>query len=205
MACECTQASARTDSERATLRTALLLNATMFVVGMAAGLWAQSTGLMADAVDMLADASAYALALIAVSRSAAFKRNSARWSGSLLLIMGAGIVLDVVRRGLFGSEPQGQVMMVFSLASLAVNVTVLRMLGKFRHGEVHLRATWLFTRVDVLANIGVFASGLVVWLAGLQIADLLVGLAIGVYVIKEAIEILREAGQQQSGGSASFG
>ena len=196
MTCGCTQASAQTSAERQTLRIALLLNATMFVVGMAAGLWAQSTGLMADAVDMLADASAYALALIAVSRGDAFKRRSARWSGSLLLLMGIGIVLDVVRRGLLGSEPQGQIMMVFSLASLVVNITVLRLLGRFRYGEVHLRATWLFTRVDVLANIGVFVSGLVVWLAGAWVADLLVGLAIGLYVIKEAIEILRDAGEE---------
>lgn len=58
MACECTQAPVRTVLERATLRTTLLLNVTMFVVGMAAGLWAQSTGLMADALDMLADACA---------------------------------------------------------------------------------------------------------------------------------------------------
>jgi cation diffusion facilitator family transporter len=205
MACECDQVPGRTASKRATLRTALALNAAMFVVGMTAGLWAQSTGLMADAVDMLADASAYALALIAVSRSGAFKRNSARWSGAMLLVMGTGIVLDVLRRSLFGSEPQGQIMIVFSLASLVVNVTVLRMLGKFRHGEVHLRATWLFTRVDVLANIGVFGSGFAVWLARLRIADLLVGLAIGLYVIKEAIEILGEAGRHESGDSASFG
>jgi cation diffusion facilitator family transporter len=185
----------QTEAERATLRVALALNATMFVVGMAAGLWAQSSGLMADALDMLADASAYALALLAVRRGALFKRNAARWSGSLLLILGAGIVLHVAWRGLYGSEPLGPVMMVFSAASLVVNVTVLRMLDKFRHGEVHLRATWIFTRVDVIANLAVFASGLLVWLTGLRAADLLVGFAIGLYVAKEALEILREARQ----------
>ena len=99
MACECSNVSAQSEGERATLRIALGLNAAMFVIGMAAGLWAQSSGLMADALDMLADASAYALALLAVSRGAVFKRNAARWSGALLLILGVGIVLDVVRRG----------------------------------------------------------------------------------------------------------
>lgn len=193
MSCECGSPPAQTESERTTLRIALALNATMFIVGMTAGLWAQSSGLMADALDMLADASAYAIALMAVRRGTEFKRNAARSSGSLLLILGIGIVLDALRRGLFGSEPQGAVMMVFSLVSLAVNASVLRMLGKFRHGEVHLRATWIFTRVDVLANLGVFASGLVVWIAGLKFADLIVGAAIGLYVIKEAVEILQEA------------
>jgi len=193
MACECNQVSAKTETERATLRIALQLNAMMFVVGMAAGLWAQSTGLIADALDMLADASAYAIALMAISRSATFKRYAARWSGIILLILGIGIILDVVRRGLIGSDPQGQTMMIFSAISLAVNTTVLKMLAKFRHGEVHLRATWIFTRADVLANIGVFLSGMIVWLTSFYIADLMVGLAIGLYVINEAAEIFKES------------
>ena len=195
MADESPGAPAQSEDERGTLRIALALNATMFVVGMAAGLWAQSSGLMADSLDMLADASSYALALHAVRRGAQFKRNAARWSGSLLLILGCGIVIDAARRGLFGSEPQGAAMMIFSLASFAVNASVLRLLGKFRHGEVHLRATWIFTRVDVLANLAVFASGVVVVFTGARIADVIVGTLIGVYVIKEALEILREAGR----------
>ena len=195
MPCECSCAEARTETERATLRIALALNATMFVVGTATGLWAQSTGLLADALDMLADASAYALALLAVTRDEAFKRNAARWSGSMLLLLGIGIVIDVVRRTVVGSEPQGLAMMVFSLLSLAINVTVLRLLGRLRQGEVHLRATWIFTRADVLANLGVCASGLAVWASGWRAADLAVGLVIGLYVGREAFEILREAQQ----------
>lgn len=195
MTCECTQVSAQTQQERDTLRIALALNALMFVVGLSAGLWAQSTGLIADSFDMLADASAYALALLAVTRGALFKQNAARWSGWLLLILGAGIVGDVIRRGLWGSEPQGLVMMTFSVVSLIVNVYVLNLLDRFRHGEVHLRATWVFTRMDVIANLGVFVSGAIVLLTQLRYADLLIGLIIGLYVMKEARDILRDAAQ----------
>lgn len=199
MACESSPSSNPAQAkERATLRVALVLNAAMFVVGMTVGLWAQSTGLMADALDMLADASAYAIALMAVTRGPAFKRNAARWSGTLLVFLGAGILLDVLRRGLIGSEPKGLAMMAYSIVSLAVNSTVLRMLAKFRHGEIHLRATWIFTRVDVLANLGVFSAGVLVWLTGLWVFDLLAGFAIGSYVVKESVEILREAKQEGS-------
>jgi len=199
MACESSPSSNPAQAkERATLRVALVLNAAMFVVGMTAGLWAQSTGLMADALDMLADASAYAIALMAATRGPAFKRNAARWSGILLVFLGAGILLDVLRRGLMGSEPNGLAMMAYSIASLAVNSMVLRMLAQFRHGEIHLRATWIFTRVDVLANLGVFSAGVLVWLTGLWVLDLLAGFAIGSYVAKESVEILREAKQEGS-------
>jgi Co/Zn/Cd efflux system component len=58
---------------------------------------------------------------------------------------------------------------------------------------VHLRATWIFTRVDVIANVGVIFSGLLVLLTGSRFPDLVVGGAIGVYVMKEALEIPGEA------------
>lgn len=195
MSCDCQIAPVENDGDQKTLRIALFLNAAMFVIGMTAGLWAQSTSLMADALDMLADASSYGIALMAVTRGVNFKRASSRWSGAILLTLGVGILLDVGRRAFGDSEPQGALMIVFSLLSLAVNVTVLKMLGKFRHGEAHLRATWIFTRVDVMANIGVLVSGVFVLLTGIRFIDLAVGAAIGAYVIKEAIEILKESGE----------
>ncbi|MFM0329494.1 cation transporter [Paraburkholderia strydomiana] len=193
MSCECGRATATTRAERKTLRIALVLNATMFVVGMAAGLWAQSNGLMADALDMLTDATAYALGLMAATRGIRFKQYSARWTGATLMLLSVGIIGDVVRRFLFGSEPLGTAMVGFSLLSLCVNVTVLRMLAKYRGGEVHMRASWICTRADVVANFGVLASGLVVLATGWRYADLVVGVAIAIYVAKEAAEIWREA------------
>lgn len=195
MSCECTEASANTEAERKTLRIALALNAAMFVIGTIAGLWAQSTGILADALDMLTDAIAYGLALMAVSRGLAFKKNAARWSGGVLVLLGAGILGEVARRWFFGSEPAGPVMMAYSGVSLAVNLYVLSQLTKFKGGEVHLRASYICTRADVLANIAVFLSGGIVAATGMQTVDLVVGFAIGLYVLKEALEILREANE----------
>jgi Co/Zn/Cd efflux system component len=69
----------------------------------------------------------------------------------------------------------------------------LRSLRPFQSGEVHLRATWIFTRADVIASVGVIASGLLLLGTGSRYPDLIVGAAIGMYVVKEAFEILREA------------
>jgi Co/Zn/Cd efflux system component len=62
--CGC-EVKAETDSQRRILGVALVLNATMFVVGLTAGIKAESTGLIADSLDMLADASAYMIGLLA--------------------------------------------------------------------------------------------------------------------------------------------
>lgn len=74
-----------------------------------------------------------------------------------------------------------------------MNVFVLRLLAPLKSGEVHLRATWLFTRADVVANIGVMLAGVLVLWLGSPYPDFIIGTLIGLYVIKEAIEILREA------------
>lgn len=195
MSSESQAALSNTDEDRTTLRVALVLNAAMFVVGMTVGLWAQSSGVMADALDMLSDAMAYGLSLFAVGRGIRFKRYSARWTGATLMLLSIGIVADAVRRFLFGSEPLGAVMIAYSLLSLCVNVTVLLKLTKYRQGEINLRASWLCTRADVIANFATLAAGLVVLTTGWRYADLLVGLAIGAYVAKEAAEIWRQSTQ----------
>jgi Co/Zn/Cd efflux system component len=191
--CGCDTQPFTTEGEYRVLRIALGLNSTMFVVGVVGGILGQSTSLIADALDMLADASAYAIALVAVGRSAGFKSGAAGLSGSVLLVLGIGVLVDVARRAFVGSEPEGLVMVGIACVSLAVNATMLCMLGRFREGEVHLRATWIFTRVDVVANIGVIASGILVFLTGSRYPDFIVGTAIGIYVVREALEILSEA------------
>lgn len=203
MTCECTQLSAKTEAERKMLRIALSLNSAMFVIGTVAGVLAQSTGLLADALDMLVDATAYVLALMAISRGLTFKKNAARWSGGILILLGAGIVAEVVRRWFFGSEPVGLVMMVYSAVAFAVNLYVLKELVKFRRGDVHLRASYICTRADVIANVAVFISGGIVAATELQVVDLIAGFAIGLYVLKEAVEIWREANEAPETAQAS--
>lgn len=55
---------AKNAAERKTLRILLLINGTMFVVGIVAGVLADSTALVADSLDMFADASVYTMSLL---------------------------------------------------------------------------------------------------------------------------------------------
>jgi len=191
--CGCEAPEVTTANERRVLRIALGLNAAMAVVGGLAGWIAQSSGLLADALDMLSDATAYAIALFAIGRSALFKVRAATLSGGILLVLGGGVLFEVGRRLIYGAEPLSEWMIGTALLSLVVNLTVLRLLAPMKAGEVHLRATWLFTRADVVANLGVILAGLLVFWLGVPYPDFVIGTLIGLYVIKEAIEILRHA------------
>jgi Co/Zn/Cd efflux system component len=66
--CGC-QIEATHAAQRRMLWLALGLNAAMAIIETLAGLKADSTGLLADALDMLTDAGAYAIALAAIGRS----------------------------------------------------------------------------------------------------------------------------------------
>jgi cation diffusion facilitator family transporter len=191
--CGCHVEATTDPRQRRTLWVALVLNAAMAVVGFTIGWLAQSTGVLADALDMLSDASAYAIGLAAIGRSDLFKRRAAQWSGAILLVLGLGVVVEALRRGVMGSEPLSGWMMIAAGLSLIVNLAALQLLRPFQHGEVHLRATWIFTRADVVANIGVFIAAGLVGITHSRFPDVIVGAAIGAYVCKEAIEILREA------------
>jgi Co/Zn/Cd efflux system component len=192
-ACACSGAatSAANAGEGHVLRLLLAMNATMFVVEGAAGWLAESTGLLADSLDMLADASVYGIALYAVGRSAALKLRAARLSGWLQLALGCGVLAEVGRRALSGAEPQPPVMIGVACLALAVNVACVALLARHRKGAVHMRASWIFTANDALANLGVILSaGLVAWL-GAAWPDWLIGGVIGGMVIVGALRILR--------------
>jgi Cation efflux family len=82
VSCGHSDESTETEAQRRVLRIALVLNVTMFIAGLVAGLLGQSSSLIADALDMLADASAYAIALGAIGRSTRFKAGAATLSGT---------------------------------------------------------------------------------------------------------------------------
>jgi Co/Zn/Cd efflux system component len=158
---------------------------------MVAGLIAESSGLLADSLDMLADAAVYGLSLLAVGKTARTKLRASRVAGLLQGILALGVLADVARRLVLGSSPEAPTMIGVSLVALAANAICLVLLARHRHGGAHMKASWIFTSTDVLANLGVIVAGaLVVW-TGSRLPDLAIGTAVGVLVLGGAVRILR--------------
>ena len=178
-------------AETSTLRVVLAINALMFVVELVAGWLAESTGLLADGADMLADATVYALALYAVGRAPALKLRAARTCGALQALLGATALAEVMRRAMVGSQPEPPAMMGVSLLALAANVTSLWLVARHRQGGVHMRASYICTTNDVLANLGVIVAGALVAATGSRLPDLGIGALIAAVVLQGALRILR--------------
>ncbi|HDN68970.1 MAG: hypothetical protein DRQ45_04330 [Gammaproteobacteria bacterium] len=85
-----------TRQERRILIIVLLINAGMFVAEFSAGLVSGSTALLADSLDMLADAVIYALGLFALGRAVHWRARAALTSGVLQLLLGLGVAVEAV-------------------------------------------------------------------------------------------------------------
>ena len=171
----------------------LAINSAMFLAEIGVGILADSAALIADSFDMLADAAVYAVSLYAVSRSAFARASAARLSGYLQLGLGAFALLEVSRRVLVGSDPEPTYMMGASTLALAANVVCLRLIAAHRESGVHMRASFIFSQNDVIANCAVILSGLLVALSGWPLWDLVAGTGIGSLVLWGGVRILREA------------
>ena len=173
------------------------VNVAMFVAEFVAGVVAQSTGLIADSLDMLADAAVYSVSLYAVGRSAGLKKRAAMLSGVLQILLAISIAGEIVRRMFVGSEPEPVLMIGVSLIALVANVLCLALIAKHRDGEVHMRASWVFSKNDVIANVGVIAAGGLVLLLDKHWPDLVIGSLIVFVVLRGGISILVDARRER--------
>ena len=165
----------------------------MFIVELATGWLAQSMGLIADSLDMLADAGVYGVGLLAVGASSVRKAQAAAASGCIQLGLAFLVLVEVLRKWLYGSEPSSGLMVGVSVVALAANTACLYLLRKHRHGEVHMRASWIFSTTDVEANVGVILAGILVSVTASSGPDLLVGAVVCGIVVRGGIRILRDA------------
>jgi Co/Zn/Cd efflux system component len=145
--------------ERKTLLALLAINAVMFFTEITLGFLAESTGLIADSLDMLADAGVYGLSLFVVGKGIERQSRAASISGVLQIILGIGVIVEVTRRLLFGSEPESLLIIAVGTAALMANIYCLFLLSRHREAGVHMRASWIFSTNDVIANFGVIISG----------------------------------------------
>ncbi|AFV83697.1 cation transporter [Alteromonas macleodii] len=194
--CGC-EVEIKDQSQRQVLYWLLGINATMFVIEMGIGLLADSTALIADSLDMLADAVVYGVALYAIGKSLLHKANAARISGFFQMALGVLIIIDIVRRSIYGSEPVSGLMMAMGAVALVANVICLVIIRKQRNEEVHMRASWIFSANDVIANLGVIFAGVLVFWLDSRWPDLVIGVIVSCVVLRGAKMILEDAGNER--------
>ncbi|MEE4380642.1 MAG: cation transporter [Pseudomonadales bacterium] len=189
-ACEADKLQAR---QRWVLWTVLVVNAAMFGVEVIAGWLAASTALLADAADMLGDASVYAVSLLAVSRGPVWKARAATLKGAVMVAFAVLVLAQALWRALDPTLPHAGTMGAVGALALAANLLCFGLLWRSRGDDVNMRSVWLCSRNDLFANVAVLASAAAVALLGSRWPDLLVGAAIAGLFLHSALDVFRDA------------
>ncbi|GAB3683652.1 cation transporter [Salinisphaera aquimarina] len=190
--CGC-EFEAKDQTQRQALYWLLGINGVMFLTEFGVGMLGGSTALIADSLDNFADAAVYSAGLYAVGRAAHHKARAASIGGVVQILLALFALSEVVRRTVMGSNPESAYMILMGLAALAANTVCLLIIARHRDGGVHMRASWIFSANDVIANVGVIIGGTLVYYLDTRIPDLIIGLIVGLIVLLGGVQILRDA------------
>jgi cation diffusion facilitator family transporter len=173
----------------------LVINAAMFLVEGGAGVMAQSTSLLADALDMLGDALVYGLTLFVLARSARWQAGAALTKGGFMLVFGLGVLGEAAYKAFHPVMPGMEIMGVIGVLALMANIVCFVLLYRYRSDNLNMRSTWLCSRNDLMANGGVLMAAAGSYVLMSRWPDILVGVVIASVFLSSALQVLRQARQ----------
>jgi len=181
------------------------LVAGFFVVELVTALVSGSLALLSDAGHMAADVVALGAALLATRIATRKDQTGRRTYGSyrvevfasllaviLMLLVAVSVVVESFRR--IGSDVEVAVglMVVVGALGLVINIVALLLLRGGAAESLNVRGAYLEVVADTTGSIGVIvAGGLIAW-TGEALWDVVVALAIGIFVAVRAVMLGRQ-------------
>jgi len=177
-----------------------------FVVELTVGLAIDSLALIADAGHMLTDVVAVSMGLSALllarhgritdGRSFGWYRAevfTAVLNAALLVAVGAFVLFEAIRR--IGTEPDvpGLPLVVVALIGLAINLVVMLLLRADAQKSIAVRGAYVEVLADALGSVGVLVAGIVTMTTGWTYIDLIVAVAIALWVVPRAVRLASDA------------
>lgn len=175
------------------LKIVLVINFAMFLIEAVYGVLAQSTALLADSLDMLGDALVYAFSLYVIGKSVKWNALVSFMKGIMMTAFAFGVIGQAVYRFIVPTFPTAETMGWVGSLALISNIICAILLLQHRNDDINMRSTWLCSRNDVVANLGVLIAAGAVAMTNSKYPDLLVGMAIAALVLKSAYCVLRDS------------
>jgi cobalt-zinc-cadmium efflux system protein len=183
----------------------MVLNATFVVVGVIAGIRANSTALLADAAHNMGDVLGLGMAwgatvLAKQARSArrtyGLRRTTivaALGNGGLVLFAIGGVGWEAVQR--IGAAPpvDGSIVAIVAAIGVVLNGLSALLFARGREGDINVRGAFLHLVADAVVSAGVVVSGVIVWRTGLAWIDPAMSLVVSVVILRGTWKLLREA------------
>jgi cation diffusion facilitator family transporter len=173
----------------------LAINTVLFVVEFGAGVFAGSTALLADSLDMLGDALVYGFSLYVIARDDLWKARAATLKGVIMAGFGVFVLGQALYKLAVPAVPNPTIIQGMALIALVANAVCLLLLWRHRGDDVNMRSVWVCSRNDIVANVAVIGAGVGVWWWQSQMPDILIGLAIAALFLKSSVGVLRDAAE----------
>ncbi|MBZ7921064.1 cation diffusion facilitator family transporter [Ensifer adhaerens] len=175
------------------------------------GVLTGSLALISDAMHMLTDTAALAIALVAIHVGrrpsdllrtygyARFEILAAAFNALLLLAVAFYILYEAWKRLSEPQEIQSGGMLVIAIIGLLVNLASMRLLTSHKDESLNVKGAYLEVWSDMLGSLAVIVGAAVIWFTGWQWVDSLLAVGIGFMVfprtwvlLKECVNILLE-------------
>lgn len=171
----------------------LAINAAMFLIEGVAGFLAHSTSLMADALDMLGDAMVYGFSLFVLAKSARWHNRAAMVKGIFMAVFGLFVLVEAAYKIFYPVMPTVETMGIVGGIALAANLSCFFMIYKHRADNINMSSTWICSRNDLIANIGVLLAAGASYLYLSRWPDIFVGVIIAGLFLVSAFKVIRQA------------
>lgn len=202
---------------RSTLAIAFGLTAAFFVVELVAGLISGSLALLSDAGHMAADVVALGAVLLATAIAARPDPSGRRTFGryrveifasglAVLIMLGMGVYVlaeAVARAGSNAAVATGTMLSVGALG-LLVNIVSMLLLRSGSAESLAVRGAYFEVVADAAGSVGVIGAALLIRATGSPVWDLVVAVAIAVFIVVRAVllgrQVLAVLGQHAPAG-----
>jgi cobalt-zinc-cadmium efflux system protein len=190
---------------RKNLYIVLGLTGSFLLVEVIGGLLTGSLALLADAGHMMTDVFGLLMALIAIrlgERPANGKKTygyyrteilAALLNAALLLLVSGYILYEAIQRFSHPETVLGEGMLGVAVTGLLVNLASLVILSKGADESLNIRGAYLEVMSDMLGSVGVIVAGIIILMTNWYLADPIVGVGIGLFVVPRAFTLLGEA------------
>jgi cobalt-zinc-cadmium efflux system protein len=189
------------------LAAALALIVAFMAAEVVAAIVSQSLALLSDAGHMLTDAVAIGLALLALRLAQRPPRGSftyglrraeilsAQINGVTLLLLGALIIYEGIRRLIDPPDVEGALVVVIGCLGAIVNVGAAWLLAQAERRSLNVEGAFRHVLTDLYASLGAAAAGAVILIWGFERADGIASLLIAASMLWAAYGLLRESGR----------
>lgn len=183
----------------------IALNVAFVILGVAAGLYAHSTALLADAAHNLGDVLGLAMAwgaMVLAKRATTARRTygmrrttilAALANGGLVLFAIGGVVWEAVQRIGDAHPVDGGIVAIVAAVGVVLNGVAAMLFAKGREKDMNQRGAFLHLVADAAVSAGVVVAGIVVWQTGWSWIDPATSILVSVVILHGTWKLCREA------------